>query len=73
MDDARSSSLGPIGSRLGDDWWRRALVYQIYPRSFSDSDGDGTGDLRGIIDRLPISPDERERIYWRNAVRMLKL
>lgn len=34
------------------DWWRSAVVYQIYPRSFADSDGDGIGDLRGIIDRL---------------------
>ncbi|WP_460768857.1 glycoside hydrolase family 13 protein [Mariniluteicoccus flavus] len=35
------------------DWWRGAVVYQIYPRSFADADGDGTGDVRGIIDRLP--------------------
>jgi oligo-1,6-glucosidase len=33
-------------------WWTRAVVYQIYPRSFADSNGDGIGDLRGIIDRL---------------------
>jgi oligo-1,6-glucosidase len=34
------------------DWWKSAVVYQIYPRSFADSDGDGIGDLRGIIGRL---------------------
>ncbi|GAA0537386.1 alpha-amylase [Saccharopolyspora subtropica] len=33
-------------------WWRRAVVYQIYPRSFADGNSDGIGDLRGIIDRL---------------------
>jgi len=33
-------------------WWKRAVAYQIYPRSFQDSNGDGIGDLRGVIDRL---------------------
>ncbi|MBD3626065.1 MAG: alpha-glucosidase, partial [Rhodobacteraceae bacterium] len=35
------------------DWWRGAVIYQIYPRSFQDSNGDGIGDLSGIIHRLP--------------------
>ncbi|MDJ1018299.1 MAG: alpha-amylase family glycosyl hydrolase, partial [Paracoccaceae bacterium] len=35
------------------DWWRGAVIYQIYPRSFQDSNGDGIGDLPGIIHRLP--------------------
>jgi len=35
------------------DWWRQAVVYQIYPRSFADSNGDGLGDLQGVISRVP--------------------
>ncbi|MEY4753045.1 MAG: alpha-glucosidase [Pseudomonadota bacterium] len=37
----------------GPEWWRGAVIYQIYPRSFSDQNGDGVGDLRGITARLP--------------------
>ena len=35
-----------------DQWWRTAVIYQVYPRSFSDSNNDGLGDVRGIINRL---------------------
>ena len=37
---------------MDQQWWQSAVVYQIYPRSFSDSDGDGVGDLRGVLTRL---------------------
>jgi alpha-glucosidase len=38
---------------MGDAWWRRAVIYEVYPRSFADGNGDGDGDLRGLRDRLP--------------------
>ena len=41
-----------IAARAAGDWWRGALIYQVYPRSFQDSNRDGIGDLPGIISRL---------------------
>ncbi|MGC3995243.1 MAG: glycoside hydrolase family 13 protein [Propionicimonas sp.] len=43
----------PAAIAADRDWWRHAVVYQIYPRSFADSNGDGVGDINGIRSRLP--------------------
>ena len=45
--------MSPRPAAASADWWRQAVVYQVYPRSFADSGGDGLGDLRGIISRVP--------------------
>mgnify|MGYP002509502263 CR=1 FL=1 len=37
---------------MADKWWKKSVIYQIYPKSFQDTNGDGIGDLRGIINRL---------------------
>ena len=46
------------------DWWRHAVIYQIYPRSFADGNGDGIGDLPGIIERLPAVADLGVDAVW---------
>jgi alpha-glucosidase len=46
------------------DWWRHAVIYQIYPRSFADGNGDGLGDLAGIISRLPAIADLGVDAIW---------
>jgi oligo-1,6-glucosidase len=47
-------------------WWKEAVVYQIYPRSFQDSNGDGVGDLRGIIERLDYIESLGIDVVWLN-------
>ena len=46
------------------DWWRTAVIYQVYPRSFADADGDGVGDLRGISHRLAAIADLGVDAIW---------
>ena len=49
-------------------WWKEAIVYQIYPRSFKDSDGDGVGDLRGIISKLDYIKSLGINVVWLNPI-----
>ncbi|MEU7496370.1 alpha-amylase family glycosyl hydrolase [Streptomyces griseofuscus] len=46
------------------DWWREAVIYQVYPRSFADSNGDGMGDLEGVRSRLPYLRDLGVDAVW---------
>src|SRR6476619_1635772 len=49
-------------------WWKEAIVYQIYPRSFKDSDGDGIGDLKGITSKLDYVKSLGIDVVWLNPV-----
>ncbi len=51
-----------------NDWWRGSVTYQIYPRSFQDSDGDGVGDLKGITARLPYLADLGVDAIWLSPI-----
>ena len=50
------------------NWWQKAVVYQIYPRSFKDSNGDGIGDLGGVIDRLDYLKALGVNLIWLSPV-----
>ncbi len=59
-----------FGQSTTDDkkWWKEAVVYQIYPRSFKDADGDGIGDLKGIISRLDYIKSLGVTAVWLNPI-----
>ncbi len=49
-------------------WWQKCVVYQIYPRSFQDSNGDGIGDLKGITKRLPYIAELGADVIWLSPI-----
>lgn len=50
------------------DWWKKAVIYQVYPRSFKDSDGDGFGDLNGILQKLDYLAELGVDAIWLSPV-----
>ena len=60
-----SNNIDSVGGRK---WWKEAIVYQIYPRSFKDSDGDGIGDLKGIISKLDYIKSLGINTVWLNPI-----
>ena len=53
---------------MSDKWWQSAVVYQVYPRSFADSDGDGIGDLRGVIEHLDYLNELGVDVVWLSPI-----
>ena len=47
-----------------EDWWKKEIAYQIYPKSFYDSNHDGIGDIRGIIEKLEYLHDLGVTLLW---------
>ncbi|MEZ5056702.1 MAG: alpha-glucosidase [Saprospiraceae bacterium] len=57
-----------MANQVEKSWWKETIVYQIYPRSFQDSNGDGIGDLRGIIQRLDYIKSLGVETIWLNPI-----
>jgi alpha-glucosidase len=57
-----------LNAAFSADWWQRGVVYQVYPRSFADSNADGIGDLPGLIDKLDYLNDGSERSLGIDAI-----
>ena len=55
-------------TELQKNWWKEAVIYQIYPRSFKDTDGDGVGDLKGIIEKLDYIDSLGINMVWLNPI-----
>src|SRR5215213_11926551 len=54
---AEKASSSALRRQRTEPWWRHAVMYEVYPRSFADGNGDGSGDLRGLLQRLPYLAD----------------
>jgi len=63
----KQKPIEPI-AKIERAWWKEGIVYQIYPRSFKDTDGDGVGDLRGIIQKLDYIKSLGVNIIWLNPI-----
>ncbi len=61
---ATAGAAQPSSTQKSDEWWRHAVIYEIYPRSFQDSDGDGIGDIKGIASRLDYLHDLGIEAIW---------
>ncbi len=53
---------------MNKDWWKSSVIYQIYPQSFKDSNNDGIGDLRGIIEKIPYLSKLGIDVIWLNPI-----
>ncbi|TPX30383.1 hypothetical protein SmJEL517_g06035 [Synchytrium microbalum] len=58
----------PVLSKISQAWWKSAVVYQIYPRSFKDSNGDGIGDINGIRQKIPYLKDLGVDVIWLSPI-----
>ncbi len=61
---SHAAMVVPAGTDAKDSWWRHAVIYEIYPRSFQDSNGDGIGDINGIASRLDYLKDLGVDAIW---------
>ena len=63
-----NSEAYEVPSYKGRQWWKEAVVYQVYPRSFNDANGDGIGDLKGITEKLPYLAKLGINVIWLSPV-----